>query len=95
MLIIWIFQIPLKLINLIKNVLKNNGENFNEKLFFHYVSLHEKHKDLKIEIFFGETHLNCFTLKELIGKILNVRPNITKNQCLDTLKLLQIQNKKF
>jgi hypothetical protein len=83
------FQIPLKLILLLKKILSNNGSDFNEKMSFTYDSLFEDYKNLKIEFINGTIYLNCFLVRDLVKNVQHINPKLTLSDTKYALKTLR------
>lgn len=58
-----LLQIPLKIINLFKDLIYSDGVNLYEKLHYLYDYKHETVINLKIEFLNKKIYMNCYNLK--------------------------------
>lgn len=82
-----IFQIPLKLIYLLRDILYCGGSSLNDRLSYIYDDRYDRLKNLKIEFIDKNVFLNCYTLHNL-AKSLMALERMNKQRCYDMLKLL-------
>jgi hypothetical protein len=96
-LLILYFNIPLKLIKLFQSLVMSDNGNIRDSLTHLHLMTWTSCRALKIETLGGKIFLNCFSLEKFITECRRLQPNITKNECLNTVNGFQIlfKNKKI
>ena len=90
------FNIPLKLITLLKSLTKSNSLTLRESLLrLHREKWNSCHK-LVIEVFNGQILLNCYSIHKFVRELQKINPNITSQKCekliFDIKKISQKQS---